>query len=85
MGSHLEDEAPCVEHNLSIRDLNIMRPIDEVTSTGDFPIVDDYELVEKLYQLLAEHERVIVKREDHVGQYVIDRQDMFKFLSQQKG
>lgn len=62
-----------------------MRPIDEVTSTGDFPIVDDYELVEKLYQLLAEHERVIVKREDHVGQYVIDRQDMFKFFSQQKG
>lgn len=85
MGSHLEDEAPCVEHNLSIRDLNIMRPIDEVTSTGDFPIVDDYELVEKLYQLLAEHERVIIMRENHVGQYVIDRQDMFKFLSQQKG
>lgn len=85
MGSHLEDDAPCVEHNLSIRDLNIMRPIDEVTSTGDFPIVDDYELVEKLYQLLAEHERVIIMRENHVGQYVIDRQDMFKFLSQQKG
>ncbi|CAM4080825.1 ABC transporter ATP-binding protein [Staphylococcus schweitzeri] len=85
MGSHLEDVAPCVEHNLSIRDLNIMRPIDEVTSTGDFPIVDDYELVEKLYQLLAEHERVIIMRENHVGQYVIDRQDMFKFLSQQKG
>lgn len=85
MGSHLEDEAPCVEHNLSIHDLNIMRPIDEVTSTGDFPIVDDYELVEKLYQLLAEHERVIIMRENHVGQYVIDRQDMFKFLSQQKG
>lgn len=85
MGSHLEDEAPCVEHNLSIRDLNIMRPIDEVTSTGDFPIVDDYELVKKLYQLLAEHERVIIMRENHVGKYVIDRQDMFKFLSQQKG
>lgn len=85
MGSHLEDVAPCVEHNLSIRDLNIMRRIDEVTSTGDFPIVDDYELVEKLYQLLAEHERVIIMRENHVGQYVIDRQDMFKFLSQQKG
>ncbi len=32
MGSHLEDDAPCVEENAIIRDLDIMKPIDEVTS-----------------------------------------------------
>ncbi|MGT2397572.1 hypothetical protein ACVPOR_01525 [Staphylococcus aureus] len=41
MGSHLEDDAPCVEENAIIRDLDIMKPIDEVTSMSAYPIVYD--------------------------------------------
>ncbi|MCE3364169.1 ABC transporter ATP-binding protein, partial [Staphylococcus aureus] len=33
---------------------------------------------------LSESERVIVMQEDSVGQYVIDRKDIFKYLSQKK-
>ncbi|MDI1887131.1 ATP-binding cassette domain-containing protein, partial [Staphylococcus aureus] len=84
MGSHLEDDAPCVEENAIIRDLDIMKPIDEVTSMSAYPIVYDNQPIEVLYQLLSESERVIVMQEDSVGQYVIDRKDIFKYLSQKK-
>ena len=85
MGSHLEDDAPCVEENAIIRDLGIMKPIDEVTSMSAYPIVYDNQQIEVLYQHLSESERVIVmQEEDSVGQYVIDRKDIFKYLSQKK-
>ncbi|EVS23564.1 ATP-binding cassette domain-containing protein, partial [Staphylococcus aureus] len=84
MGSHLEDDAPCVEENAIIRDLDIMKPIDEVTSMSAYPIVYDNQPIEVLYQHLSESERVIVMQEDSVGQYVIDRKDIFKYLSQKK-
>ena len=84
MGSHLEDDAPCVEENAIIRDLGIMKPIDEVTSMSAYPIVYDNQQIEVLYQHLSESERVIVMQEDSVGQYVIDRKDIFKYLSQKK-
>ena len=38
MGSHLEDDAPCVEENAIIRDLGIMKPIDEVTSMSAYQL-----------------------------------------------
>ena len=84
MGSHLEDDAPCVEENAIIRDLDIMKPIDEVISMSAYPIVYDNQPIEVLYQLLSESERVIVMQEDSVGQYVIDRKDIFKYLSQKR-
>ncbi|HCT8159274.1 TPA: ABC transporter ATP-binding protein [Staphylococcus aureus] len=84
MGSHLEDDAPCVEENAIIRDLDIMKPIDEVISMSAYPIVYDNQPIEVLYQLLSESERVIVMQEDSVGQYVIDRKGIFKYLSQKK-
>ncbi|MGT0244363.1 hypothetical protein ACVNP1_14470 [Staphylococcus aureus] len=46
MGSHLEDDAPCVEENAIIRDLDIMKPIDEVTSMSAYPIVYDNQPIE---------------------------------------
>ena len=49
-----------------------------------YPIVYDNQPIEVLYQLLSESERVIVMQEDSVGQYVIDRKDIFKYLSQKR-
>ena len=70
--------------NAIIRDLGIMKPIDEVTSMSAYPIVYDNQQIEVLYQHLSESERVIVMQEDSVGQYVIDRKDIFKYLSQKR-
>ena len=82
MGSHLEDDAPCVEENAIIRDLGIMKPIDEVTSMSAYPIVYDNQQIEGIN--IYQRERVIVMQEDSVGQYVIDRKDIFKYLSQKR-
>ena len=73
-----------LKKNAIIRDLDIMKPIDEVTSMSAYPFVYDNQQIEVLYQHLSESERVIVMQEDGVGQYVIDRKDIFKYLSQKR-
>lgn len=83
MGSHLTDDSEKSLEKKLIKDLNIKRPINEEQYQSNLPKVNDNQLVEELYQLLSQDEVVIVSN-DEGYEYIITRQDVFKYLSRDK-
>ncbi|MBO1200741.1 ABC transporter ATP-binding protein [Staphylococcus simiae] len=83
MGSHLTNDSQTDIDKKYIKELNIYRPINEAQYQSDLPKVNDNQVVEELYQLLSQHEAVIVSN-NNGHEYVITRQDIFEYLSQHK-
>ncbi|MBO1198794.1 ABC transporter ATP-binding protein [Staphylococcus simiae] len=83
MGSHLTNDSQTDIDKKYIKELNIYRPINEAQYQSDLPKINDNQVVEELYQLLSQHEAVIVSN-NNGHEYVITRQDIFEYLSQHK-
>lgn len=83
MGSYANPTNNNQFNHMTIKDLNMSRPVDETAVQSGYPVIDENQSVSELYQHLSHHDGVIINNE-YSSQYLIKREDVFHYLSQTK-
>ena len=83
MGSHL-DTTHNIVNQVKIKDLGINRSVDDNASVIHYPEVDAELYLNNIYEDLSHYDAVVVNDKEQHRRYLLNREDVFTYLSLNK-
>ena len=83
MGSHL-DTTHNIVNQVKIKDLGINRPVDDNTNVIHYHEVDAELYLNNIYEDLSHYDAVVVNDKEQHRRYLLNREDVFTYLSLNK-